>query len=381
MSARTALFMGIAGPICMLVGWGFTFVGVDKLHRAMHSTAKPIEITAAQLRSYRPGSNIHITLTKFVPYPEGILAYEGEVGPEWSIWVPVLPADAPKADPKYIVAVVQLSHVSDKTSLRKALARSRWTGILHSQGELEPYAKNICQLNPGINFEKCWVMWEGHPLEDASGAIPMVIACPCLFVLGMVLAVVTALRPVTALTEGSIPTVNFQNVASSAIGDGLRWLHRRGYLSGYTAFLMAAVGHMLIGASVFMLHRDWDHVVRMTAGMMIAITVGLIGLGLLVNAVVLTLASRKDVPTLPAPSQFQLANVDKPPADVKQSAGSVMAVGVGLLFAAGLIFYRGDNETKALVVGALGLLTLTVGGVWHGFLRSRGRQEQAQFWN
>lgn len=59
----------------------------------------------------------------------------------------------------------------------------------------------------------------------------------------------------------------------------------------------------------------------------------------------------------------------------------MMAIGFGLLFASGLIFYRGDNPTKTLVVGALGCLALTVGGVWYRFLRARGKQKQAQFWS
>lgn len=74
MNAR-AFYMAVAGSICLLVGWMFTYFGLDNLHQAQHSSAKPVETTAAQLRFYRPGSNLHITLTEFEPYPEGMAVY------------------------------------------------------------------------------------------------------------------------------------------------------------------------------------------------------------------------------------------------------------------------------------------------------------------
>ena len=152
MSLRIGACLGIAAVPCMLAGWAFTMVGVDELHEALHASAKPVEVACSQLRTYRTGSNVHITLTKFVPYRKGILIVELKEIHSLSVWVPVLPIDAPKADPKYIVAVVQLSGISDEESLRRALAQPRWTGILHARGDLDPYAKDICERNPGLNF-------------------------------------------------------------------------------------------------------------------------------------------------------------------------------------------------------------------------------------
>lgn len=374
MSVRIGPCLGIAACLCLLTGFGFSLIGVDQLHQAQHSSVKPVDITCSRLRSYRPGSNIHITLTKFVPYPDGILALKHKEFPSWSVWVPVLPADAAKADPKYIVAVVQLSGVSDTASLRRRLTEPRWTGMLYSQGELEPYAASICRLNPGINFGNCWVMWEGHNLPDLSSPTAQVIACACLFVLGMVLAVLAALWPDPAPDGQSMPLVG-------ALGDAVRWLHRRGFLSGRAAILLAAAGLAAVGAAGYVINRDWDHVVRVTTDMHLAVIGGLIGLGLLAYAVLIGYSSWRRAQAVPAPARYQLVQGANIPVDRQQMAVAVMVVGLVLLAVAGNHFYRSAISNWTYVFAVLGGLVLAAGIVWCGFLGWKKQQEPAHFWN
>jgi hypothetical protein len=380
MNVRIGPLLGIAAVLCLLVGWGFTMLGVKELHEALHASAKPVELPCSQLRTYRPGSNIHITLTKFVPYPEGIVIVEHKKIRSWSVWVPVLPADAPKADPKYIVAVVALSGVSDMESLRRAVTRPRWTGILHSQGDLEPYAKSICQRNPGINVENCWVMWEGHQPPEPSIAIFKMIVCPCVFVLGMVLAVLAALRPLTAPGEVRAPSQLIQHRAIEALGDVVRWLYRRGFFSGRSAILLAAAGLAAAGAAGYVLFRDWDNVIGVTTEMYLALLGGLVGLGLFVCAVLVGFASWRTAQA-PAPAPYQRIQGADVQADPRNMAGLAMVVGFFLLAAAVNQFRRSAVSLWTYVFAVSGGLALVGGIVWYLFLSRKTRKEPAQFWN
>lgn len=379
-------FVAIAGALCLFAGLVFSFIGADKLHEALHSSAKPVVITASQLRSYRPGSSAHVTLTQFVPYEEGILVDSRPQGFGLGVWVPIIPADAPKGDRKEIVAVVQLSNVSDEASVDRALARSRWTGILRPPGNL-PHADDIRRFNPGINLERCWLMWEGHQPESVADALPTVIVFPCLFVLGMVLAVVVALYPTTDSTEGSFPPAAYimfvPYFAFTALGDAVRWLHRRGLLKGHAAILLSAVGFSLVATAAYVLNRDWDNVFRVTGEMYFAIFGGLFGLGLLANSVLLGIVHHRFAPASPDSATDRIAHDGKAPepTDYRQIPVALSAISLGVLLHAGISLYQGDHSNRVFILAAFGSLVLTVSAVWYGFLRRRGMQEKAQFWN
>ncbi len=382
MNASCASFVPMAGVLCMVIGWGFSLVGVSKLHEATHASAKPTEITCSQLRSYRPGSNTHIALTKFRPYLEGAVIYSETGRLPGSVWVPLLPADAPKADPKYIVAVVQLPHMSDEAAVRRALARTRLTGLLHSRGDL-PYAAKIREFNPGVNLEQCWSIWEGHQPEKMDGAIPLLIGCPCLFVLGA--SYRSWPRRVRAASDSGLPPVLLIfSPLFSGFFEGLRWIHRLGLSPGRLAVLLTAVGLAAIGTAGFVLYRDWDNVVTPTGGMLAAVTGGLIGLGLLANAVFVGYAGGRTDPFTPAPAPDlpPFAQTENIPSDMRQKATAVMVFAASLLAGLGVIFYQDDsNSPRLLVLLAIGGLMFIGGAVWYGLLRWKGRQEKAQFWN
>lgn len=77
-------------------------------------------------------------------------------------------------------------------------------------------------------------------------------------------------------------------------------------------------------------------------------TVGLLGLASVANAIVLCMMCPKIAPEAPAPAPYQLANVDKPPADLKHKAATVMAIGIGQLFCAGLFFIKAIARAQPL---------------------------------
>jgi hypothetical protein len=371
--------IAVAGALCLFAGLAFTCVGVDKLHEAQHCSKKPVEITAAQLRSYRPEGNTHITLTKFVPYLDGIFFVEHPEIHSRSFWVPVLPADAPRGDRKQIVAIVQLSKTPDEASLERALARSEWTGLLHSQGGL-PYASDIRRLNPGINLDRCWLMWEGHTPETVSGALPFVIVPPCLFVLGMVLAGVVALRPAENSPGGSANPMAFLMIVPyflfSALGEGIRWLHRRGWLTGHAALLLAALGFASVGSAAYVLNQEWDQVVRVTGEMYLAIFGGLFGVGLLVYAVLLGVMR---LSADPAPYE-RIQGADSS-IDPRKIAGTLAVVGLFLLAIDVNQFKRDDISFWTHVFAGLGLGALLGSGVWLLRLSGKVEQEKKSIWN
>ncbi len=384
MNARIGPFLGIAGALCLLVGWGFTMVGVDELDEALHASAKPVEVACSELRTYRPGRNTHITLTEFVPYAEGIVVLEHQKYNSWEVCVPVLPTDAPSADPKYIVAVVRFWGKADPESFGDALAQPRWTGILHARGDFgsETCTQEICQFNPGINLERCWVMWQGSQPADRSSAIFKVIVCPCVFVLGMVLSVLAALRPITAPGELPAPSPYqpIQYRAVEAVGDAVRWLYRRGFFSGSSAILLAAAGLAAAGAASYVLFRDWDNVVRVTIEMHLTLIGGLMGLGLFACAVFLGLTSWRTAST-PALTPCQRIHGADMPADPRNMVGLVMVVGIFLSSIAAGLFLRSTISPWAYVCGVLGGLSLLCGAIWSSYLRRKTRKEPAQFWN
>ena len=379
-------FAALGGALCLFAGLGFSCVGADKLHEAQHASKKPVEITAAQLRSYRPGSNLHVTLTHFVPDQESILIYSTPGGHGFSVRVPILPADAPKGDRSEIVAIVHLSNVSDEAALERMLARSRWTGILHSRGDVSD-AADIRRFNPGVNLERCWVMWEGHSPEDLSGAIPFVIVSPCVFVLGMVLAVVVALRPAASSAEGSFPPIAYMMFVPyfvfTALGDGVRWLHRHGLLTVHAAVLLAVVGLAAVGAAGYVLNRDWDNVAQVTGEMNFAIIGGLFGLGLLANAFLLGFVGQRFLPATPDSDSSQSAHDGKAPVgkDVRPIAVAVMVFGIIPLCSAGFGFAQGELSPRTYIVAALGSLALAAGAVWYLLLNKKSREKKAHIWN
>lgn len=379
-------FIAMAGALCLFAGLLFSFIGADKLHEALHSSPKPVVITADQLRSYRPGSSIHIALTQFIPYEEGILIYSTPQGHGVSVWVPIIPADAPKGDRKEIVALVQLSNISDEASVERALDRSRWSGILRPPGNLSN-AADIRRFNPGIKLERCWLMWEGHRPENVWDALPTVIVFPCLFVLGMVLAAVVALHPATGTAGESTPPgayiIFVPYFVFTALGDAVRWLHRRGLLTGHAAILFSAVGFALVATAAYVLNRDWDNVFQVTGEMNLAIFGGLFGLGLLANAVLLGVMHHRFAPATADSASYQIAQDGKAPepTDYRQIPIGLSAISLGVLLHVGLSLYQGDNSDRVFVLAAFGCLALTVSAVWYGFLRRRGMQEKAHFWN
>lgn len=386
MNARNAYayYISMAGTLCLFVGWGFSMVGVDKLHQALHSSAKPVDVTCAQLRSYRPGSNVHITLTKFVPYKEGAVVVSQNARLPGSVWLPVIPADEPKGDPQSIVALISFTHIANEADLERKLANHRVTGLIHSRGD-PPYAGTIREFNPGINLERCWVVWQGWEPETVAGALPLVIGCPCLFILGMVLAVTAALRPVTAPSDGSLSPLAVQSFvfsfAFAAIGDALRWMQRHGFTLGHLAVLSASGGVLAVSTAGFVLGQDWDHVIALTTEMHLAITGGLFGLGLLASAALLGYWEWTTAAPAPEPALARLTQVEERPSDRRQKGAAVMGFGFVVLVAAGAAFYRGDNSLRPLVLAAIGCPALVGGAVWYGSLHRKGREEKAQFWN
>lgn len=375
--------IAVVGALCLFAGLAFTCVGVDKLHEAQHFSKKPVEITAAQLRSYPPRGSTHITLTKFVPYIDGIFFVDLPEIRSRSFWVPILPADAPRGDRKQIVAIVQLSKVSDEESLRRALARSEWTGLLRCQGDL-PYASDIRRLNPGINLERCWLIWEGHTPETVSDALPFVIVPPCLFVLGMVLAGATALRPAPRSPDGAVNPMAFLMVVPyflfSALGEGIRWLHRRGWLTGYAAVLLAALGFACVGLSAYVLNRDWDQVVRVTGEMYLAVLGGLFGVGLFVYAVLLSAVRLTAEPAAEPTLHERIQGADNS-IDPRKIAGTLAVVGLVLLAIVVNQFKREDISFWTHVFAGLGVAALLGGGGWLLRLGVKVEQEKKSFWS
>ena len=192
-------------------------------------------------------------------------------------------------------------------------------------------------------------MWDGHKLPDLASAIFKVIVCPCVFVLGMVLGVLAALRPITAPHETAAPSPGIQFWAVDALGDVVRWLYRRGYF-GCTAVLLAVVGLSAVGGAVHVWYRDWDKVVNPhnEALLLFAIIGGLFGLGLLAYAVLLSIASWRTLPT-PALSLYQRIHGADIQADPRKRATPLMVIGFFVLAIAVSEFRRGAVSLRTYV--------------------------------
>jgi hypothetical protein len=179
MITSKAYWLFLGGAVCLILGTTGTVLGIKNLQIALRYSKTPQEITYADLIAHGPGENVHIVLTDFTPCREGAVVHPGQDGKWFQVYLPVGPANrtGPLAAGE-IGAILVLRSIHDDKELDRAVAWTRLTGIVESQGGFS-HSRELQSFNPGIALNQCWEIVEEHNPWSVLDAIwAMVFSLP-----------------------------------------------------------------------------------------------------------------------------------------------------------------------------------------------------------
>jgi len=182
-----------------IVGLGCFFEGTKENKIAAVASPEPQKIKCSELEAKGPGSNAHILLTDFLLCDD--YAYEGKKdagGREtWErVWIPAVAKDG--AYVQELIAKFASGKLTEKSKIPPpsdvrivVSARASWANV-HGPGDVERLGNTevldavvvneiervsasgqrlLSSKYPRINFDRCWIVEVGRPLEGGSSLI------------------------------------------------------------------------------------------------------------------------------------------------------------------------------------------------------------------
>jgi len=351
-------FMLVGGVLGLLLGWFGTFFGLDQLRVAMHASTQPQTIRLADLARHQPGDNNYVALTDFTPLWDGAVTLSDREEGTWSeVYVPLAPAGGRQQPrPQDARAIVMFNHVRGEAELDQALDGRPLIGLIKFRGTgLERY---LAQRNPGLRFDQCWVVWEGHEPWSVRSAVGVVGAAIPLFALGLCL-VVAGSQDTAPADQGAHHMMFTMSPLIVLIGGVVRWCRGRRWLSSpAAAAVLAGTGISVFALGGLFIWQAGFFSANEIMGQLIGGALLLdFGFGLLVCGCVCAIkaARRPAVPAeeAPAPVDVAVTAVQQNGAR-RQTAGYLLGGGAGAILAgfAWLNAAPAAGSTAAIVIGA-----------------------------
>ncbi len=167
--------------VLLAMGGGLLMGGVKEVTLFNASSRNPETISLAQLAERGPQGNPNIILTDFRlcnNFVQQTRTHWGHKEETWdSVWVPIVPRDkgllglfGANAAGINIQAIIFSKHVGSKAELTKLAAPQLRGMVINAISSLRgDQLKLLQQAYPGIDFERCLIIEEGH--EPASAAL------------------------------------------------------------------------------------------------------------------------------------------------------------------------------------------------------------------
>jgi hypothetical protein len=379
-------WMVLGGVVLLLIGLAVTCMATDDLRHALHCRAEPEEVPAAELPGRPTEGNTYITLSAFTYHWDGILTFREEQGPNWNeVWIPITPAGTRAADrPRNVRAIVIFHRIPDNRELQRVVRETRWTGLVCSRGRCG-YEEDLRRRMPGIDLNRCWVIWEGRKPPRLDVAAPLVGLGLCLFALGGGLFFRGG-RSFAQLDEATRATMNTMMPITILLGVFCRWYARRQFPPQRVAFFLIGTGLLLLGLGSYLAVQSggWYAPGMMSGAGMGGVLLCLFGFAFAANGLVNALLASHE----PTKGEVAEPSVVAPPAAERAGPGGrrgpleTVTFGLGLAAPAGFLLVRGDASAN-LVAGMAGVgVTLSLlGGVWYWNTRRTETECAARFWD
>jgi hypothetical protein len=186
----------------LLVGVMIIFASVKEFALLSTSSARPHELTLAQLIAHGPGKNEHVRITDFVAAKRFVFNYQvgrmekllmdpdGTKKPWTAVHVPLYPRGSP--EPARVRVVFTSFKVKNQAELERHFSRPVLQGLVMNrvQSLNSDVAKLLLKDFPGTDFSKCWVIVEREPPTEG----PNVVALVCGIVMVAVGGFLSALK-------------------------------------------------------------------------------------------------------------------------------------------------------------------------------------------
>jgi hypothetical protein len=175
--------------LALLGGAWFGHEGVQEKERHLVGSVPPHEIPLRSLIQDGPGTNRHVTVTRFRP---GGYAVQTLSSGSWTeVWVALFPEGVRPEERKEIKVVLSSKAVRDEAALRRLLEQGHITGICSetprsSWGtELGP---RLVQANPGCQLTSAWSVEEMREPPSAARVTVLLTSSAGCFAAVIVLA-------------------------------------------------------------------------------------------------------------------------------------------------------------------------------------------------
>ena len=169
--------------LLVLGGIALIVFGVQEIRLASKAEAEPHAISCADLGANGPGTNAHVTVTKFLACTQSFVYQSGRISKgQWkTVWVPLVPADGeyvkrliamvasgvnpntPPPPPSDIRVLLKSSLINRQADLDSWNRAETITGLVTNTIEsIGSKEKTILEDSyPGIDFGKCYILDHG----------------------------------------------------------------------------------------------------------------------------------------------------------------------------------------------------------------------------
>jgi hypothetical protein len=167
--------------VLLVMGGGLLVAGFKEVTLLNASSRNPETISLAKLADRGPQGNPNIILTDFRlcnNFVQQTRTHWGQKEERWdSVWVPIVPRDeglrrlfGAGAAGRNVQAIIFSKHVGSKAELAKLAVPQLRGMVINAIASLgADQLKLLQQAYPGIDFERCMIIEDGH--EPASAAL------------------------------------------------------------------------------------------------------------------------------------------------------------------------------------------------------------------